>query len=480
MALTLGTLFCAGATIGAISLLLPHPAQFDTPALWSNVVISYAAAVGLFLGADRIPAWALQLTVLAGTIIITRAVYLSGEPSGFYTFFYIWIGLYAFFFFGRLWGALHMVAVGLAFAWVETQVDLTSPVGRWLMAIGTIAIGGVLINVLSRRLQRSATEATKRARALTAVGNVAHELARSTTPEAAADTICDAAIHAAHAAGGSLWLPTSDGSGLRAGAATDPGLAGKQVMFVGAPSGVIRAFTSREPFFAAEVLGNPDVDQVIAEEVGATSALFQPVVRDGVPIGVLAVYWDRPVRSLDDELAQIIALLAAEASIAIERTELLERLERAARTDDLTGLPNRRAWEEQLTRELARAKRARNSLCVAMLDLDHFKAYNDRYGHQAGDRLLKESASQWEQRIRDTDLLARLGGDEFALALPDCEVDEASELLERLRSATPEDESSSGGIACWNGSENATDLMTRADRALYEAKRSGRDRIVHA
>ena len=478
MARTLGALYFAGATIGAISLILPHPAQFDTPALWSNVAISYVVALALVAAAGRIPVWALQLTVLGGTVVITRAVYLSDEPSGFYTVFYIWIGLYAFFFFGRLWGAMHMAAVGIAFAWVVTQTDLTSPVGRWMMAVGTIAIGGILIDVLAARVRSSAADAYKRARALTAVDSVAQQLSRSTTPEAAADAICNAALHAAHAAGASLWLPTPDGSGLRANAASDPFLPGKQVLFVGSPSGVIRAFTSREPFFVPEVAGNPDVDRGIAEEVGAVSVLFQPVLRDGIPIGVLAVYWDREVASLDDELAQVIALLGAEASNAIERTELLERLERAARTDDLTGLLNRRAWDEQLTREVARARRSGNPLCVAMLDIDHFKAYNDRYGHQAGDRLLKKTAADWGLRVRDTDLLARYGGDEFALALPDCGIEEALELIERLRFETPEDESSSAGLACWNGSETELDLMTRADRALYQAKRAGRDRIV--
>jgi len=93
---------------------------------------------------------------------------------------------------------------------------------------------------------------------------------------------------------------------------------------------------------------------------------------------------------------QIISLLAAESTVAIERAELLTRLERAARTDDLTGLPNRRAWDEYLTRELAHAKRLGTPLCVAILDLDHFKEYNDRHGHQAGDRFLKQAAAAWQ------------------------------------------------------------------------------------
>ena len=103
--------------------------------------------------------------------------------------------------------------------------------------------------------------------------------------------------------------------------------------------------------------------------------------------------------------------------MTLQRGELLERLEAMERTDDLTGLPNRRAWEEELPREMARARRDSQKLSVAMLDLDRFKLFNDRYGHQAGDRLLKQAASAWGSQLRSTDVLARYGGEEFALAL---------------------------------------------------------------
>lgn len=117
----------------------------------------------------------------------------------------------------------------------------------------------------------------------------------------------------------------------------------------------------------------------------------------------------------------MVALLADEASIAIERARLFSRLERTARTDDLTGLPNRRDWDEHLNRELVRARRHGAPLSVAMIDLNHFKDYNDRLGHQAGDRLLKEAAASRQARLRESDLIARYGGEEFAVALPECE-----------------------------------------------------------
>jgi diguanylate cyclase (GGDEF)-like protein len=230
--------------------------------------------------------------------------------------------------------------------------------------------------------------------------------------------------------------------------------------------------------FVADAPDHPGLDQELVMRTGAASCLFQPVLRDGTPVAVLAVVWDQRHESLADELAQTVELLAAEASIAIERAEFLSRLERVARTDDLTGLPNHRAWEEELPREVARASREDSPLCVAILDLDHFKDYNDRHGHQAGDLLLKEIAASWQQRLRATDVLARYGGEEFALALPGCLAVEAESLLERLREAMPHGETCSAGLAWWNGEESAQALFGRADSALYVAKARGRDRVV--
>jgi diguanylate cyclase (GGDEF)-like protein len=151
-----------------------------------------------------------------------------------------------------------------------------------------------------------------------------------------------------------------------------------------------------------------------------------------------------------------------------------------ARTDDLTGLSNRRAWDEQLPRELARAKRDERPVCVAMVDLDRFKEYNDEHGHQAGDRLLKQIAAIWRDVLRPTDVLARYGGEEFIVLLPNCPLDRAIEVIERLRGIIPEAETCSAGVACWDRLEGAEALVNRADDALYRAKREGRDRVVSA
>jgi diguanylate cyclase (GGDEF)-like protein/PAS domain S-box-containing protein len=165
---------------------------------------------------------------------------------------------------------------------------------------------------------------------------------------------------------------------------------------------------------------------------------------------------------------------------AAKREELLDRERAMARTDPLTGLPNRRAWDEELRRELARAKRHGYSLTLAVVDLDRFKDYNDAHGHLAGDELLRDAGSAWRLSIRITDFVARVGGEEFGVLFPECPPGNATEVLERLRAATPFGQSCSAGIAVWNSVESAEELMQRADAALYEAKRQGRDRAVLA
>jgi diguanylate cyclase (GGDEF)-like protein/PAS domain S-box-containing protein len=163
-----------------------------------------------------------------------------------------------------------------------------------------------------------------------------------------------------------------------------------------------------------------------------------------------------------------------------QQAKLLARAEETARIDALTALPNRRHWDEELGRELARARRHGSPLCVALLDLDHFKLYNDTHGHREGDRLLRVCAASWRMAVRGSDFLARYGGEEFAVLLPDCDLEGAMEVIERLRENTPEVQTVSAGVAQWNGYEVAAALIDRADLALYEAKRGGRDRAAAA
>ena len=188
-----------------------------------------------------------------------------------------------------------------------------------------------------------------------------------------------------------------------------------------------------------------------------------------------------------EEMARLRDAALRDSQVEAERQRSqLGEVRKLARTDALTGLPNRRGLDEELPRELARARRHHNPVCAVMLDLDHFKEVNDASGHAAGDTLLQEVASAWRKTLRDTDFVAyygfvaRYGGEEFALVLPDCQLDQAMAVVERLRAATPSGRTSSAGVARWNRTESADELLARADAALYHAKRSGRDRAIIA
>src|SRR5204863_1650387 len=150
-----------------------------------------------------------------------------------------------------------------------------------------------------------------------------------------------------------------------------------------------------------------------------------------------------------------------------------------ALTDELAGAAHRRAWNAYLAGALHvdDTHSATPLVCVAVLDIDHFKEYNDRHGHQGGDRFLKELTACWRARLRDSDVLARLGGDEFGVLLPNCERRVAVLIVERLCSDLPDGHTCSAGLVAWDGVEGADAMVARADAALYQAKAAGRNRI---
>ena len=477
MAAVLGSLFIAGAAIGALSLVLPHPSSYDSSALWTNVGIACLFGLAVLGLRRRLPVWALQLCVLAGTIVVTRAVYYGHDPSGYYTFWYLWISVYAFFFFGPRWGAVQVGATGAAYAWVLTEVSGPTPVPRWLVTVGSILVAGLLVDALASRLRRESTDAATRASNMEAVSEVARQLATQSDSRAVGWAICSAAVRTAAASAAVLWRPTISGDALQADAAAGADVEGVQLPFVTPASGTIQVFTSAEDRF--ETLRVPESAQELAPTFEVGAALWEPVLKEaGAAVGVLAVYWRERLEHVSPETRRAMRMLALEAAIAIERGELLGRLEIAARTDDLTGLLNRRAWDEELGREIARADRSGVALCVAILDLDRFKQYNDTYGHQAGDRFLKQLAGAWRQNLRTGDILARYGGEEFALALPGTNLEHSQQMLERLREGLPEDQTCSAGVCQWDGSESAEQLTARADTLLYAAKAAGRNRIL--
>jgi diguanylate cyclase (GGDEF)-like protein len=221
--------------------------------------------------------------------------------------------------------------------------------------------------------------------------------------------------------------------------------------------------------FSADLAGMP------AADLGFDAILGQTLVRDGRPVGVLVLTWQERSHDLDERTRSLLEMVVAEAAIAIDREDLIARLDFMARRDPLTGLANRRTLQHELDRALARAAADGAPLSLVMLDLDKFKQHNDRHGHQAGDRLLKTAAAAWTELLREGDTLARYGGDEFIAILPGTRFAAAFSLAERLRGAVPGDATTSVGVAEWDGSQSGPRLISAADRSLYDAKRAGRD-----
>lgn len=182
--------------------------------------------------------------------------------------------------------------------------------------------------------------------------------------------------------------------------------------------------------------------------------------------------------------APVVAWLAVFGTTAVVGAVvmgLVSVLRLAATVDPLTGLANRRAWDARLDEEMERSGRSGAALSVVVMDLDGFKDINDRDGHVAGDRLLQAIARAWQTQVRDGgDFLARIGGDEFAVIAPGSDEVGIRRLIRRLDEAAPAGTSFSAGEATWDRAERATELLHRADLAMYETKlKHRRDRRSH-
>lgn len=180
---------------------------------------------------------------------------------------------------------------------------------------------------------------------------------------------------------------------------------------------------------------------------------------------------------------EAVQLLAASFLRVTSRANFVSGLYAESRTDPLTGLANRRSLFERIEMEMAHALRHETPLSVAMIDLDHFKLYNDDNGHVAGDTLLRAIAAVMVSNIRGQDMVARYGGEEFCLVMPDTDLVGGHHLLETLRTGGRESTSEfpvtiSAGLTSWDGVEDTMSFIERADQALYRAKETGRNRVV--
>ncbi len=222
-----------------------------------------------------------------------------------------------------------------------------------------------------------------------------------------------------------------------------------------------------------------------------THYLCIPLTVQGETLGVFCLA-GAPANTSDHQISQLqLAVTVSESiKLALSNLRLREKLRAEAIHDPLTGLFNRRYLEETLLRELHRARRRNSPLCVAMLDLDDFKRFNDTNGHDAGDTLLREVGRLMREKLRKSDISCRYGGEEFVIVLPDSSLVDAEQRIEQIRALVKEVQIQHGnellaavtlsaGLAQADEHNfDANELLRAADKALYAAKHSGRDRVI--
>jgi len=231
------------------------------------------------------------------------------------------------------------------------------------------------------------------------------------------------------------------------------------------------------------------------------SLIAVPMVLHGRVIGMLSVQtYSENAYTVEDQ--RLLEMLASHAAIVLENANLFQQIKRLAETDSLTGILNRRKLFELADLDFARAKRYHYPLAAIMIDVDHFRGFNNRYGHKVGDWILKIVVELCRRQIRSVDIFGRYGGDEFTLILPSTSLEGAVQLGERLRIEVEHADKEtvhnyfrqmntaslrtaailrltiSLGVAVLDAScENVEGLIDRADQAVYQAKRAGRNRL---
>ena len=202
---------------------------------------------------------------------------------------------------------------------------------------------------------------------------------------------------------------------------------------------------------------------------------------DGTPAQILGTAQDVTERKATEQRFQDYAIVLEFQKRELEKAN--GQLEALATLDGLTGIKNHRAFQERLEEETARAGRYGSPLSLLMLDVDHFKQYNDSFGHPAGDDVLKKVARLMGECSRDTDVVARYGGEEFAAILPQTDPAGAAVIAERIRHAIANAPwpsravTASLGVATLTPAQTGGDLIAAADKALYQSKTSGRNRV---
>ena len=432
------TLPIAGAGLVGLSLALPHPSGGDETALLLIAAGMALVSVVAWIFVGRIPTAGVH-ALIAGSVAATGLlIYESGAAVGQYGTIWVWATLVSAYFFPRRVAIVHLAWLLAVYAVTLALVESTagySPLTRWLFTAISLTVVMILISGIVSAQARS----DKRARRFF---ELSHDMLCTMDEEGRCREV------------NSAWTRHLGYSAEE--------LRGTRLLDLTHPDDHERSLAEAMSLFKT-----------------GTSAVLETRVRakDG------SWHWLRTSSTLATDERLVYARSTDVTQLKLiedEREKLLGEVQNLARHDALTGLPNRRVLQELLPREMARARRSSSPLSLAIIDIDHFKQYNDNHGHLAGDEVLRACAREWDTALRGEDTLVRFGGEEFLVLLPDTEPEQAAEIVERLRDKTPLEQTCSAGLALWDQAESIDDLLRRADEALYLAKAGGRDQLAQA
>ena len=451
----------AGATLVLVTLAAPRASGAVIPGLVAPPLLAYALVLLLLTRGGRLPMWFFRCIPALGTALVTVVAWAARDAGAAYSLLYVWAALYAAYFLPPRDVAAQMGLIAAAVTVViRFRGTETLPQTQWLMTFGTVVVGALWVRELVRQLRRHATGLTSLAQTSAVLRSDPEESRRDLCAACAEATGADAVLLLEDVGG--RWQVT---------AATSAAL------LAAIPSHPRPAFDAGVARLVVALGEGGPIEQAIAGAGGLVSGFWQPVARESQVAAALLLGWSRRRRSVEEHTQALAALIAAQASAILERVDLLDRLGRLALTDSLTGLPNRRAFEQTVAEPTAR------DFAILAMDVDNLKPVNDQFGHEAGDAVLRQIGEVLSQVLRGWDIIARVGGDEFAALLAGASPEQAVAVAQRVRHALHGVSVPNGmarvsvGCAAGNAGDDATEVWRSADVALYQAKREGRDRV---
>jgi len=269
------------------------------------------------------------------------------------------------------------------------------------------------------------------------------------------------------------------------------GYRAEETIKIGEESGLVGYAAQEGVFVSRKTLNQDCAKRHIVDEDTLNVILCQPIVHNNKTLAVISV-GSVNTNLTDEQIMRLLSILANFGSVALTNTKLVDRMREQSIRDSLTWLYNHQYFQTHMEGALNSAKKAKEPLSLVMMDIDYFKHFNDTYGHQAGDFVLKKAAAILNSELRGSDIVARYGGEEFVAILPRRTIEEAHSIAERIRKVFAKTRfefeekdlniTLSAGVSAFkpSGEEDISKelLIKRADEALYKAKDEGRNRVI--